>query len=183
MTSWRNFILGLLIGLLSSALILIGNGRLEQYPIRLVPPSDPPGIRVSIQGAVATPGIYQLPPGSIMESALQAAGGLLPQADEGRLNRVALLTDGQEIRVPLRTPTPAAAASSSLKPATGGKINLNMSSQTELDSLPGIGPVLAQRIIEYREQYGPFQSADDLLHVKGIGPSLLEKIRELVEAP
>jgi competence protein ComEA len=184
MTSWRSYFLGLLCGLLSSALILIGNGRLEGRAITLSAPADPPGVRVSIQGAVASPGVYHLPPGSINEEALRAAGGSLPAADLSRVNMAALLNDGQELKIPFRTPTPVMTAPAvSAVPAAGSIININTATQGDLDRLPGIGPVLAKRIIDYRDQYGPFQSAEDLLHVKGIGASLLEKIRDQIEAP
>jgi competence protein ComEA len=183
MNSWRNIILGILIGLLAAGLILVGNGRLEGKPILLHPPADSPGVRVSVQGAVATPGVYRLPAGSIVQDAIQAAGGFLPHADVSRINLAALLSDGQEIRVPLRTPTAQPGVSSSATDSAHKKINLNTATLAELDSLPGIGPVLAQRIIDYREEHGPFQSVDELLNVKGIGPELLEKIRDLVEAP
>ena len=183
MGSWRNFLLGLCVGLLSAALILIGNGRLEGRPIVLNTPADPPGVRVSVQGAVRTPGIYKLAPGSIVQDAVYAAGGLLPNGDPSRLNLAAPVADGQELRIPFQTPTPAAGTPSPAVTPAGRKINLNIATLEELDSLPGIGPVLAQRILEYRETYGPFQSVDDLLHVKGIGSALLEEIRDLVEAP
>jgi competence protein ComEA len=181
MKSWQSFLLGLCTGLFSAALILIGNGRLEGKPILLSTPRDPPGVRVSVRGAVVSPGIYTLAPGSIVQDALRAAGGVLPQADTSRLNLAAPLSDGQDLRVPLITPTPAPGTPLSTPPG-GGKINLNNATFAELDSLPGIGPVLAKRIIDYRETNGPFQSVDDLLNVEGIGPSLLEKIRDLVEA-
>ena len=183
MGSWRVFLLGLFVGLLSAALILIGNGRLEGQPISLSTPADPPGVRVSVQGAVRAPGLYTLAPDSIVQDAVFAAGGFLPNADPSRLNLAAPLSDGQALIVPAQSPTslpgtPAAAAS-----PIGKKINLNTATLEELDSLPGIGPVIAQRVIDYRQTVGPFQSVDDLLHVKGIGPALLEKIRNLVEAP
>jgi competence protein ComEA len=181
--NWRTFFLGLFFGLIASALILAGNGRLEKYPIQLTPPADAPGVRVSMQGAVATPGVYRLAPGSIVEDALRAAGGILPQADSSRLNPAAELIDGQEIHVPVRLPTVPAAQATATGSSKTGRINLNTATLAELDSLPGIGPVIAQRILDYREETGPFQSVDGLLRVKGIGSSLLVKIRELVEAP
>lgn len=183
MNSWRSFFIGLCAGLLSAALILIGNGRLEGKPILLSTPGEAPGVRISIRGAVVSPGIYRLAPGSIIQDALQAAGGVLPQGDTSRLNLAAPLSDGQELRIPLQTPTPAPGTPSAPIPQNSGKVNLNTATLDELQELPGIGPVLAQRIIEYREINGPFQSVDDLLNVKGIGPSLLDKIRDLVEAP
>jgi competence protein ComEA len=180
MKSWQSFFIGLFAGLISGAVILIGNGRLEGTSILLATPLSPPGVRVSVDGAVAAPGVYQLPPGSIIQDALAAAGGVLPQADTSRLNPAAPLSDGQEVRVPLLPPTPAPGTTPAL-PTENGKINLNTATREELETLPGIGPVLAQRIIDYREAHGPYQSVDDLLNVEGIGPSLLGKIRDLVE--
>jgi competence protein ComEA len=179
MKSWRSFFFGLCIGLFSAALILIGNGRLEGKPIVLSPPDDPPGVRVSVRGAVAAPGVYPLAAGSIVQDALEAAGGILPAADISRLNLAAVLGDGQEIRVPTLGPT--AVPGTPAAPDAGGRINLNTATRAELESLPGIGPVLAQRIIDYREANGPFQTLEDLLKVEGVGPSLLNKIRDLVE--
>jgi len=180
MKNWASFLIGLFVGLLSAALILIGNGRLEGNPILLTPPRDPPGVRVSVRGAVVSPGVYTLASGSIVQDALQAAGGVIPQADTSRLNLAAPLSDGQEVRVPLLTPT-SAPGTPSPAPAVGGLINLNTATQAELESLPGIGPVIARRIVEYREANGPYQSIDDLLNVEGVGASLLNKIRDLVE--
>jgi competence protein ComEA len=183
MGSGRLFLLGLFVGLLSAALILIGNGRLEGRPILLNTPADPPGLRISVQGAVLAPGLYNLAPGSIVEDAVFTAGGFLAGADTSRLNLAAPLTNGQELKIPFQIPTPLPGTPSTVSTPTGKKINLNTATLEELDSLPGIGPVLAQRIIDYRQTYGPYQSVDDLLRVKGIGPALLENIRGLVEAP
>jgi competence protein ComEA len=180
MKNWQTFLIGLLAGLLSAALILIGNGQLEGKPIFLTPPGEPPGIRISVRGAVVSPGVYMLASGSIVQDALQAAGGILPQADTSRLNLASPLSDGQEVRVPLVIPSPAPGTPSTA-PSGGGRINLNTATQEELESLPGIGPVIAKRIVEYRETFGPYQSIDDLLSVEGVGPALMEKIRDLVE--
>ncbi|MBN1439227.1 MAG: ComEA family DNA-binding protein [Anaerolineales bacterium] len=179
MKTWQAFLIGLCSGLLSAALILIGHGRMEGKAILLSTPLDPPGVRVSVRGAVAAPGVYRLAPGSILQDALDAAGGVLPEGDTSRLNLAAPLSEGQEVRVPVKTPTPGPGTPTA--PSSGGKINLNTATREELESLPGIGPVLAQRIIEYREEHGPFHSVDDLLNVEGVGPALLEKIRDLVE--
>jgi competence protein ComEA len=181
MKSWKVFLIGLFGGLLSAALILIGNGRLEGNPILLSPPQDPPGIRISVRGAVLSPGVFVLAPGSIVQDALQAAGGVLPSADTSRLNLAAPLSDGQEVRVPLQTPSPQGGTPAAGLPDEGARINLNTATRSELESLPGVGPVLAQRIIDYRETHGPFQTVDELLNVKGIGTALMEKIRDLVE--
>jgi competence protein ComEA len=181
MKTWHAFLIGLFAGLISAALILIGNGRLEGKPILLVTPLDPPGVRVSVRGAVASPGVYRLASGSIVQDLLDAAGGVLPGGDISRLNLAAPLSDGQEVRVATLAPTPAPGTPPATAEDASGKINLNTATRGELESLPGIGPVLAQRIIDYREEHGPFQSVDELLNVDGIGPALLEKIRDLVE--
>ena len=183
MGSWRIFLLGLLVGLFSAALILIGNGRLEGRSILLSTPADPPGVRVSVLGAVRAPGLYKLAPGSIVQDAVFAAGGFLPNADSSRLNLAAPVNDGQGLIIPIQIPTPLPGTPPPESTPIGKKINLNTATLEELDSLPGIGPVLAQRIIDYRQTTGPFQSVDDLLHVKGIGSALLEKIRDRIEAP
>jgi competence protein ComEA len=181
MGNWKFFLLGLFAGLLSAALILIGNGRLEGRSILLNTPADPPGLRISVQGAVRAPGLYDLAPGSIVQDAVFAAGGFLSNADSSRLNLAAPLTAGQELRIPFQIPTPLPGTPSLAPTSAGRKVNLNTATLAELDSLPGIGPVLAQRIIDYRQTHGPFQSVNDLLRVKGIGPALLEDIRGLVE--
>jgi len=136
MGSWRIFLLGLFVGLLSAALILIGNGRLEGRPILLNTPADPPGVRVSVQGAVRAPGMYKMAPGSIVQDAVFAAGGFLPNADSSRLNLAAPLIDGQELRIPLQIPTPLPGTPSPASTPIGKKINLNTATLEELDSLP-----------------------------------------------
>jgi competence protein ComEA len=178
--SWQSFLYGLCVGLLAAAIILVCNGRWEETPILLSTAPPLPGVRVSIQGAVATPGVYRLPPGSILLDAISEAGGLLPEADIQRVNQAAGLQDGQEIRIPQKVTSAAPAV---VVPASDGRININTATAAQLDQLSGIGPALAQRIIEYREQNGPFQTVDGLLKVKGIGQALLEKIRDQLEAP
>jgi competence protein ComEA len=179
--TWRSFFTGIGIGLGTTALLLIANCRWDSAPIVLSTARPPAGIRVSIQGAVTSPGVYTLPPNSMAQDAIQAAGGFALDAEFQRINLAARIADGQEIRVP--TKAPAIPSSAYTQPIATGKINLNTASLAQLDTLPGIGPALAQRIIDYREKIGPFQTVDDLLKVKGIGASLFESIRDQVEAP
>ncbi|MFO3798114.1 MAG: ComEA family DNA-binding protein, partial [Anaerolineales bacterium] len=119
--------------------------------------------------------------------ALQAAGGALAEADLRSLNLARLLVDGERIDVPYKagfeplveaTSTPRSQPTQQSTPTA--LININYATQEELMTLPGIGPVLAQRIIKYRETYGPFVDVEELLNVKGIGKALLDQIRDLI---
>lgn len=124
-------------------------------------PSPTVAILVDVGGAVARPGLYQLPPGSRVNDAVAAAGGPLEAGDVQRLNLAARLADGQQVRVPLKAEKRTAA---DMAEGPGlARVNINTASLAELDSLPGIGPVIAQRILAHRAQYGPFASVEQLL--------------------
>lgn len=135
---------------------------------------------VSVVGRVHRPGLVTLPPGARVADALTAAGGLLPGADAASVNLAALVTDGQQIAVGV----PGASSDAGGQPASsgpsGGPVNLNTATAADFDALPGIGPVLAQRIVDYRQQQGPFTSVDQLDDVPGIGPSLFAQLRTRV---
>jgi competence protein ComEA len=126
-------------------------------------------------GAVQTPGVYQLEPDSRIVDGIEAAGGLHPDADSDSINLADYCEDASRIYIPFRgTPTaiPPTRISEALieKDAAESKlVNLNTASASELESLPGIGPVLAERIVAYREANGPFSSPADILDVSGIG--------------
>lgn len=138
-------------------------------------------IQVHIAGAVERPGVYQLPAGARVNEALKLAG-VLPEADPHALNLAAPLSDGQQIIVP-RVGEEGKIAQGTAGPGTGrtqGKININTAGPEELDTLPGIGPSLAQRIIEYREQHGPFRTIEDLQNVPGIGSKRWENLKDLI---
>jgi competence protein ComEA len=133
---------------------------------------------VSVVGPVARPGLVTLPSGARVAAALEAAGGLLPEADPASVNLAAVVTDGQQIVVGAPgVPGSAGAADAAAVP--GGPVNLNTASAAELDALPGVGPVLAQRIVDHRKQ-GPFRSVDELDDVPGIGPARAAELAELV---
>ena len=152
-------------------------------------------IVVDVDGAVAHPGLYKLPPGSRVQAALAAAGGLSPQADVHRINRAAKLHDGQKLYVLSQgESTPPLAASSgqgcegqACTSAEGGVagsdaegqglVNINTANATQLTQLPGVGPAIAQKIIDYRTANGPFTSVDDLTKVPGIGAAKLAQIK------
>ena len=169
---------GVLVGLLLGGVYTLLSAQPRGKPVELLPPQP---LRVHVAGAVARPDVYSLPPGAILQDAIAAAGGLQAQADLSRLNLAQPLADGQRIEVPLQVETAAASGSRSV--TSEGRLKLNSATAPELERLPGVGPVLAQKIIEYREQYGPFQRIEDLLQVDGIGPAKLEGLRELIVVP
>lgn len=149
---------------------------------------------VHVSGAVKRAGVYRLAPESRVADAIEQAGGASELADLEALNLAEPLQDGQKIYVPLKgeanVPTAAAASPpTSARSATTARtatsavqfpINLNTATAAQLEALPGVGPVLAQRIIEYRQTHGRFQSVDELLEVRGIGTKRLENIRPYV---
>jgi competence protein ComEA len=138
---------------------------------------------VSVVGLVAQPGLVTLPAGARVADAVEAAGGLLPEADPASVNLAALVTDGAQIAVGV--PGAGAAPGGSVGGATGagvgGRVDLNTATAGELDSLPGIGPVLAQRIVDHRTRHGPFSAVEELDDVPGIGPAIAAELAELVE--
>ena len=146
---------------------------------------------VQVDGAVVNPGVYKVKEGTRVFEILQEAGGTTSGADLGGINLAQPVYDGQRISIPSRQKqeNPAQSFSTNFDqflpreartPAGTKRININTASQEELVSLPGIGDVIAKRIIEYRQSQGPFRRPEDLLKVKGIGPKKLEKIRDLL---
>lgn len=135
------------------------------------------GIFVHVLGAVADPGLYQLREGDRVVDAIASAGGYADGADEAQLNLARVLSDGEQLYVPLVGELPALDAAGAV---VGGKVNLNTADETALETLPRVGPALAQRIIAWREQNGRFAAVDDLLDVTGIGEKTFEGLRELV---
>jgi competence protein ComEA len=150
------------------------------------PPTAPVGevadtsttVVVSVVGLVARPGLVTLPSGARVAEAVEAAGGLLPEADPASVNLAAVVTDGQQVAVGV----PGGSGVASTGTATGppGLLDLNSAGVPELDGLPGIGPVLAQRIVDHRTREGPFTSVDQLDDVPGIGPSIAAELAALV---
>lgn len=142
-------------------------------------PTHTPGpITVYITGAVQRPQTsLALPAGSRVQEAIDAAGGLLDGADLDRVNLAQVLRDGDQVHVPS-----AGEAGDTIlaTPNTGGMVSINRATTEELQTLPGVGPALAGRIITYRDENGPFMSLDDLDNVSGIGPSLLAELEGLV---
>jgi competence protein ComEA len=145
-------------------------------------PPARPALVVHVVGEVRRPGLYRLRDGARIADALRRAGGARRRADLAALNLAAPLVDGVQVLVPARAapgdPSPPAAAGSNEMPP--GPISLSSATVDELDELPGVGPITAQKIVDYRTEHGPFGSVDDLDAVPGIGPTRIEQLRELV---
>jgi competence protein ComEA len=137
-----------------------------------------------VVGAVAKPGVYALPRHALVRDAVGAAGGLLPAADIKRINLAAEVQDHEQVQIPrIATPTAQSPPTSTPGPSaqpSPAQININTADSIALQQLPGIGPVLAQRIVDLRETQGPFSSVDQLINVKGIGDTTLERLRPLI---
>lgn len=145
---------------------------------------------VALAGKVRRPGLVRLPAGARVADAIEAAGGALPGVDVALLNPARKVTDGELILVGVSAPpgqaAPPGPATAGGGPAAGGAapgggpVNLNTATLAQLDALPGVGPVLAQRILDHREQHGGFRSVSDLRQVDGIGDARYEQLKDLV---
>lgn len=141
---------------------------------------------VHVGGAVHRPGLYEIADGSRIFDAVRAAGGATDRADLDSLNLASKVKDGDKVLVPARVepgadpPAGGAAPGAGGAPSAGGLINLNSATIEQLDSLPGVGPSTAQKIIDYRTQHGGFRSVDQLMEVPGIGPSKFAELKDKV---
>ena len=141
---------------------------------------------VHVVGAVRRPGLYRLREGARVADAVARAGGPNGHADLAALNLAAPLVDGIQVLVPPRARAVGAsaekglAAPGSVQPGLGRKLSLATATADELDELPGVGPITAQKILDYRTEHGPFRSVDDLDAVPGIGPATIEELRDHV---
>lgn len=175
----------------------------EPAPVPSAPagvnPTDPARVIVHVTGAVRQPGVVEVPAGARVTDAIEAAGGIAAGADTARINLARVVTDGEMIWVPTpgeeppeqvpgspQQPSPSGPGPPQTTPGDGGSqgqsaaallVNVNTADQAQLEELPGVGPVTATAIIGWREENGPFTSAEELLEVDGIGPRTLEKLR------
>jgi competence protein ComEA len=177
---------------------------LRQWPsggetIQVVLPTATPEpvveMKVYVSGAVRRPGVYVLGEGDRIEDAIGAAGGFADDADRDAVNLALRLKDEDHWHIPAKGDTPSTASASTSsgsatstvsasiasRTAGSGKININSATAKQLEELDGIGPVLAQRIVDYRDANGPFSSMDGLLDVQGIGEKTLATIRDKVD--
>ena len=136
-----------------------------------------PRLVVHVVGAVRRAGLFRLREGARVADALARAGGPTGKADLSAVNLAAPLADGQQVVVPRRGPAGSATVGA---PAAGSKVSLGIATVEQLDELPGIGPVTAQKIVDWRAAHGPFRSVEDLDDVPGIGPARVEQLRDLV---
>ncbi|MEU1350225.1 ComEA family DNA-binding protein [Streptomyces sp. NPDC005776] len=166
-----------------------GGGAGTPEPSPGAPPAAGPGgqVVVDVSGKVRRPGIHRLPTGARVADALRVAGGARPGVNLDNLNRARVLTDGEQIIV--GAPPGQAPAGGTAGGGTGGgpgptapagPVSLNTATVDQLDTLPGVGPVLAQHIVDYRAQHGGFRSVDELREVNGIGDRRFADLRPLV---
>jgi competence protein ComEA len=202
--AWRGYIGLSLVWLVVLGVALFMSRQPASQPIEILPPptlqptltplpSPTPGpLRVDVAGAVRTPGVYTLPPASIIADAIAAAGGPANDAALDRVNKAMPLTHGMQVYVPhvadAATPQPVAPvpAKAAVAPlpetspggasADGALVDLNTATLAELDTLPGVGPATAQRIIDGR----PYGAIEDLMRVKGIGQATFDKLKERI---
>lgn len=138
-----------------------------------------PTLTVHVAGWVRRPGLVELNKGSRVADAVAAAGGLLPGANAESVNLAAEVGDGEQILVP----GPDQTTSSGGTADGDGKLHLNRATASDLEALPGVGPVLAERIVSFRDENGPFETIEDLLEVPGIGEAKLSSFRDLLIVP
>lgn len=177
------------------ALLLFVGSKLLVRPqpsAGLAPPVAPPTetaaaatvVVVDVVGAVRRPGLYRLEQGARIADAVARAGGATAKADVALINLAAPLADGEQVVVPKRGAAAPSAAPSGAGGSAGapssGPVHLSTATLEQLDSLPGIGPVTAQKILDYRQKQGAFTSVDELDAVPGIGPARMDQLRDLV---
>lgn len=186
MKSFRGIAFGVVCGFLGVGLLLLATNQPRGDPIRLSPPPTPAPIIVHVTGAVINPGVYSLPSGSRVKDAIEKSGGLLSDADTTLINLAMLIEDGEQVWVPyqlddvMNFDNPAVLEGEPTQGQPINKMNINTASQIELESLSGIGPVIAKAVIQYRLENGPFKEIEEIQEVSGIGPVTFEKIKPFI---
>jgi competence protein ComEA len=182
-----DILIGILVGLLAAGALFLTVRSPAGNPVELLPTPTIEPIVVYVTGAVQHPGVYKLPRDSRMVKAVEAAGGFLEGADLNQVNLAESIKDGQQIVIPglatLPTPQLTIGENGLLvtpTPFAGAKVNINTASAADLDKLPGIGETTAQKIVDYREQNGPFQRIEDLLKIPGIGPTTFDGFKAMI---
>ena len=167
-------------------LIIISAGYLlfinqEKKPDLQITEKSNDKIKVEITGEVKNPGIYELKQGDRIQDAINVAGGLTEKANTNGMDQslAGILVDGEKVTIPPAASTNSEVSADSSQEISD-KININSASVSELDTLPGIGPATAQKIIDYREENGSFESIEDIKDVSGIGDSKFEQIKDMI---
>jgi competence protein ComEA len=174
----------IIIGVVAVGAVLLVYDDLSAPPIVITDPDPARPIAVEIVGAIATPGVYELPAEARVIDLVDAAGGTTADADLGGINLARRVRDEDQVVIPSRTLPPATSAfpdgvepGSSTAAGQTARININTASVDELDRLPGIGPAIAQRVVEYRAEQGPFRTVDELARVSGISSAMVDELR------
>jgi len=182
----RAVLISAAVALLALALaghFLLGAGAQREATVLPPPPTFAPSrVVVHVVGAVRRPGLYRLAQGDRIADAVGRAGGATRAADLTLVNLAAPLADGAQVVVPRRAPAVAVAgpAEPEAGPEAAGPVHLNTATLEQLDALPGVGPVTAQKILDYRAENGAFSAVDELDAISGIGPARLEELRAVV---
>lgn len=175
-----------LLGLVLGSGLTLALARRDPPPLRVVQPTavpTPAEVVVQVGGAVASPGVYRLPASARVGDAVEAAGGATQEGDPLALNLAARVRDGQRVDVPERgraAPRSADEPSAKSLPAQPGKVDLNRADVSQLDTLPGVGPVTARRIVEYRDKVGRFDRVEQLQEARLVNRAVYEQIKDLV---
>ncbi len=193
-------LLGVMAGFVLAGVLIFVSRAPAGQPIVLQPAPTKAPIAVHVIGAVPRPGLYEFAEGARSQDAIDAAGGLLSSANVDAINLAALLSDGQQLNIPYKSgQAPVEEATSLELPGSPGTddfssataepsnsntntelININTAALEDLDSLPGIGPTIAQRIIDYRTENGPFSTIEEIMDVSGVGPATFDEIKDLI---
>jgi len=183
-----NIVIGILVGLFLAGGIWVATRAPKGQSVELRPAPTAEPLRVHVAGAVVRPGVYELGENSRVEDAVEAAGGFVVEADKNALNLAAHLEDGERLDIPYvagfipeETEGFVVITEGTTSPLAGEElVDINTASLEELDKLPGIGPTIAQRIIDYRTENGPFATIDDIVNVPGIGSATFDEIRDQI---
>jgi competence protein ComEA len=186
----QRLVLAVLVGITAAVTIVFGGYLLldarDAPPIVFSDPAASATVVVAIDGAVVNPGTYGLPATARVQDAIDAAGGLAPNADVAQFNPAQRLRDEQQIHIPAVATAVAENGGYGVRTAPSaaddGRIDINRATADELDELPGIGPAIAARIVEFREDNGPFGSIDELARVDGISARMVDELRDLITA-
>ena len=182
-TTTQRRTLGAIAGaLIALSLFVVFSGNSQEVVAEPIAPTQmsAPALIIDVTGEVASPGVYELPAGSRVIDAIKAAGGAKAKAALSELNLARIIKDGEQIYVDPVYTAGVSVRSGSKPAAPRGPININRATASELNSLDGIGPVIAKRIIAYRTTNGPFLAIEDLLQVSGIGDAKLAQFKEKI---